>query len=341
MAMPLFAQDARRTAVIWQDRGDIAASGPGGRPGRQRPRAGRRLHVPEGVDERHVAEVRRARTNTAPRGRSRSAKRPDRRRPPRASSGPQGTWSMRTISGRGFTSADCHASPAARSSCRRVTSSTGRASNATAEARIRRSGTGTTIPLSARASSTASGSMMALVNNWDLKAINNAATGLAAGDATVRHQRPRGDAGTHRQQPHAQQGSAEGLRRKPLHRQGHADVRRFRHAQPAVFRPSWSTSATTASARGWKAWSSTFRSPMPGGSAIGWDACHPNKSATASAPPASHPVMSTSYAQIVMERIAALEGLSVMGRPSLRTRKTSPVAVASHRRAARCRFAKR
>jgi hypothetical protein len=37
MAMPLFAQDARRTAVIWHDRGDIAAldlvGGPGGKDG--------------------------------------------------------------------------------------------------------------------------------------------------------------------------------------------------------------------------------------------------------------------------------------------------------------------
>ena len=47
--------------------------------------------------------------------------------------------------------------------------------------------------------------MMALVNNWDLKDVNNAASGpAAAADSTASP--TWGHARTHRQQPHPQQG---------------------------------------------------------------------------------------------------------------------------------------
>ena len=122
-------------------------------------------------------------------------------------------------------------------------------------------------------------------------------------------------------------------------------LRRLRHAQPARSSSRWSISATTASARGWRAWSSTFRSPTRAGSAISSAGCRPPRSATASAPPASRPPRSTPTRGSCAQRIAALQELGAVRcqrRPAACGRESIAASGrASRRRAARCRFARR
>ena len=75
--------------------------------------------------------------------------------------------------------------------------------------------------------------MMALINNWDLKAINNGDAATAE-RPRLQHHRPRLVVRPHRPRAAPQQGCRDGVRGEPLHRQGHADPRRLRPAQPSV-----------------------------------------------------------------------------------------------------------
>ena len=75
--------------------------------------------------------------------------------------------------------------------------------------------------------------MMALVNNWDLKDVNNRVSDTAR-RRPIRHHRPGRHIRAHWQRHHPQQERLEGLRGDQVHRQGHGHARRFRHAEPAL-----------------------------------------------------------------------------------------------------------
>jgi hypothetical protein len=105
LAIPVFAQEARGTAVIWHDRGDAAAldvvSGAGGKD-----------HEP-GTDFRFIEESQSGTSakfvvedERAPRGRSNSGKRRSQKLPQHVCSGPQATLSMRIITGHTSGSSD-------------------------------------------------------------------------------------------------------------------------------------------------------------------------------------------------------------------------------------------
>ena len=129
--------------------------------------------------------------------------------------------------------------------------------------------------------------MMALINNWDLKEINN--------EILDEGGEPRyevADLGASFGRTGNPFGRSKGVMKdyaktKFIEKVTPESVDFVMHSRP--FFLTISISPTTASVRGWRVWPSTFLSRTHAGSATGSASFPPNRSATAFAPPASRP----------------------------------------------------
>ena len=125
--------------------------------------------------------------------------------------------------------------------------------------------------------------MMSLLNNWDLKDVNNSIYQTSGAAPVCRH-RPRCVIRQHRQQPHAFEERAAGVCRLEVCRQGHVGFGglRTRTAAPFSCRPS--TSRTIRCGRGSSRSPKRSRARMRSGWGAGCRCCPPPKSAMAFAP---------------------------------------------------------
>jgi hypothetical protein len=181
MAMPVFAQDARRTAVIWHDRGDPAmldlVSGPGGKDGEP------------GADFTFVKEIE---TGTSPkfdvqdeRGTRWKVKVGEEARSETAAT--RLLWAAGYVVDEDYYRQRIHVRGLPRLARGQEFVSAGDIVNGARLERDSESKDSKTWdwydnPFVGTREFNGLRVMMALVNNWDLKAINNAATGLATGE---------------------------------------------------------------------------------------------------------------------------------------------------------------